>query len=286
MVKAALYGKKVKLDEKIPGEDITFRAAISDGYYLNSVSGNPAASEEIIPLLSPFLLITYAHTASDPIANCLRNMLELEQHFYWECFEHFHGHYEILRRLLYEGQMLSLAEFYNFPKLNNAAPLKFKLAPKQFFNLKQHFPQFPPHRLEDDVTLSAADLQKSVVKPARDNPGFDLAIIEVANPTTMAVAIECRFSEPGADTKLTQTEVQKKHQLTRTAFASVLKRSIIGKALDRHSVVLVVVAYRELAGMQVNELENTIVLGRAELQALYSPTLTTRPQFYMDTDKE
>ena len=158
MVKAALIGEAVDVDDIIPGESMTYRQAIIEGYYLNSMD-----NIKIIPQLSPILLLCYAHNTLSSgssvedvqLAQSIFKLLELEQN--WTCyvselifnniqsFEHFHGHYEILRRLLYKDQHISLAKFYKFPKLAKFTDFTFKSTNKEIIELTTHFPNRPIH---------------------------------------------------------------------------------------------------------------------------------------------
>jgi hypothetical protein len=87
-----------------------------------------------------------------------------------------------------------------------------------------------------------------------------------------------------------------KRQLTEKAFephlegGELFRKSTVGKlGLKADDIVLVICAFRELTkdlADVANLPKNTIVLGKEELQTIYSPTLASRPQFLSSLVKE
>jgi hypothetical protein len=63
------------------------------------------------------------------------------------------------------------------------------------------------------------DINSAVIVPGNGNPGFDIINFEtIANGRAIAIAVECRFSEPGTTTQVSLGEVKEKRCLTEKEF--------------------------------------------------------------------
>jgi len=100
----------------------------------------------------------------------------------------------------------------------------------------------------------------SVIVPAKNNPGFDIC---TRNAKTL-IAIEMRWSE--GSTSITLSDIVEKQKL-----------------LPEGNVVLVVLAYRDLAAdvKPENLPPRVMVLDWQRMRELYGPTLAGRPQFWV-----
>jgi len=304
LIKAALRGVPVNLSDS-PDEDkmVSYRDYIMMGYYLNTI--NPD-SKELIPRLSPLLLAIFAwkflndkENVRYNVALCIRNMLQLESHFGWEQFEHFHLYWERLRRLMYQGEQVTIGSYYRLESSENTSDQPFVLEPKTIYELVHHFPSVTKENPMGDAVVKngrfITKLDKGIFKPAANNPGFDIVVFEAGK----AIAIECRFSNPEASTVLPLEDALRKRQLTEKAFephiegGELFGKSTVGKlGLKADDIVLVICAFRELTNDFADDNivtklpKNTIVLGKHDLQSIYSPTLASRPQFLSSLVKE
>jgi hypothetical protein len=240
LVYAALKGAVVNLDTKIGAA--TFRQHIVDGLFLNALSADESAA---VPLLSPLILRRWAHTrlATDEgsipiVAKRILCMMVLTPNFTWQQYEMFHAHWEVMRRAIFQdGETVSLLSFYT---------------PATFIDLDKHLVSSVPNNLTFTVhhkkgvkqltghyrTCATSEKDPEMVcLPAAGNPGFDVVSLE-KTPTaqTLAICVECRFSQPGAKTPLSLVTVQSKREFTLAEMES--------SSLDQ--VVLVVCAFRRL----------------------------------------
>ncbi len=62
----------------------------------------------------------------------------------------------------------------------------------------------------DDQIIDEKTLRSNFWKPAANNPGFDLLVVE----GDFVVAVECKFSAPDVDTRLLQSKVEAQNYAT------------------------------------------------------------------------
>jgi len=288
LIKPALKGKLVSITDTPDGLK-SYRDYLSMGFYLNSSDG---AASHFVPRLSPLLLMIFAeHHAKSEVrssehecAKVLLSMLQLEPKFTWQQYEQFHVHWEVLYRILFHGEIHTLSSLYHSGAKNLCSNPSFTLLKKDInlCKLDTEFP--PPHGLSG---ILPNKLKHQVFVPYPDNPGFDVFYIEEQpkskSAEPIAVCVECRFSDPKATTALSLAEVHDKHQKTHKQFASYLPKggeSLCGLTLKEKNIFLVVCAYHKIPCFANNTLpSNTIVLGREQLNHLYTPSLSSRPQF-------
>jgi len=282
LIKPALRGKEVSPSSKPDGLK-TFRNYLSMGIYLNSVKGE----EDFIPRLSPLLLMIFAERKTGPdadtttstyqCAKVLLAMFELEPNFNWQQYEKFHAYWEVLYRILFSGEKCSLSLFYGAGAKNLVVDPAIVLSTKSadLCMLPTHFPPTKP------THVLPLDLERKVVVPYLDNPGFDLVYSEKRHEYGhIIVCVECRFSIPQAATVLSLEEVTNKHKLVHERFSSYLsgEKSLCGLKITGKDLYLVVCAYRKTFVQGVLP-SNTIVLGQEQLEKLYTASLSSRPQF-------
>jgi hypothetical protein len=285
LIKPALRGKEVS-PSSMPDGLKTYQEYLSSGIYLNSVEGG----SKFVPRLSPLLLMIFAERNTGPDADtntptykCARvilSMLELEPNFGWQQYEKFHAHWEVLYRNLFSGENCTLSSFYGLEGeklLANDPVITLSSKSTDLCELPNHFPP------KDSTDVLPSDLECQVVVPYLDNPGFDLVYSEKrqGDAQPIVVCVECRFSIPNATTVLSLGEVETKHQLVYERFSvSLGEKSLCGLKLGKEDIYLVVCAFRKTFVVTAEKLpSNTIVLGREQLKRLYTPSLSSRPQF-------
>jgi hypothetical protein len=169
--------------------------------------------------MSPLQLISFANknlNSDDKelkqIASCLYRIIDVKPKFGWKEYEKFHAEWEYLYRYLFSGQTKTMQDIY---KKEFANDKEFVVNPKEIVELPHHFPQ----GISDKIN----NLYSEVMKPADGNPGFDIINFEkdAKNKKLFAIAIECRFSQPGTTTFLSLDEVKEKRRLTDEAFKKI-----------------------------------------------------------------
>ena len=247
---------------------------------------------QFIPILAPLQLIAFAEnfieikdTEEKQIADHLLRMLELEPNFGWHEYERFHAEWEALYRLLCCGEVISLQEIYRKKLMKNPSFIAKNKVVKQLDH------QF------SNISKSIPNPLSTVLIPADGNAGFDILNFEQCENKEIAIAVECRFSQPGTQTWLSVKDVEKKYEQTKTTFKS--KSKIYFQVCDltfffadknipninQDDVYLVVCAYRKLEREFENvKFPNVIVLGIPDLQTIYTPTLASQPQFILTHD--
>lgn len=203
-LKAALLGGSTKIGDTLFGLDVS--KEISNGTFVNS--DIHSEYQLLIPKLSPFSLRVYSHTVAaqvhDDIASAIDNMLRDEEGFSWCDYERFHAYWEVLKRLLYQGDIMQLSQFYN---LNYSRGPKFVLKQKSVKRLEVDFATFLKQ-----TNPTTEQLQSFVYLPKDGNEGFDIAIFEENDITkeVFAILVECKFSRPTATTSVSGPTVQNK----------------------------------------------------------------------------
>jgi hypothetical protein len=170
------------------------------------------------------------------VARCILNMMKLTPKFTWQQYEQFLAEWEVMRRALFHGENVSVRGFYT--------PANFVGMDKQLVNSIPDDLTFEVHRKAGVKALSGhyrtcateKDLSNVVCLPAAGNLGFDVvSLVMTPAAFTLAICVECRFSQPGAKTVLSLETVRHKHTHTVAETAS---------SIDE--VVLVVCAFRRL----------------------------------------
>jgi ribosomal protein L15 len=280
-IQAALRGDSVYGTDQIAGFTVPFRVLVAKGIFLNTFD----ESEKTVPALHPLALLLWAdehlnHPLAGHVARIISSMLDHEPtDFQDHVFEKFHAHFEALRRALFHGEETDIMNSY----------------PSTTFSHSKSQAIFTYHqcRIENkDTTVKTtanmgALLKDAILRPAENNPGFDLLLLE-GEKEKFALCIECKYFKPGAATKITANEILEKYDLAIEQLEPHFKE--LGLA-GQEKVFLVVAAFRDIMGVdlekKVEKLEEKkasriIVLGRKELERLYTQTLASRPQFYAE----
>jgi hypothetical protein len=263
--------------------------------------------------MTPFILRKYAETIKpDKVEETFRrrieNLLNLEPNFGFKQYEEFHARWECIQRLI-ASDNISISSLY---KLDTQTPIRaFSPSVKSFLQL--------PHLFSNsDEVKSESTLLENVIMPAESNPGFDIVTMEnTVDEKQIAIAIECRFSQPGSTTQLTLGEIQEKRELTLREFEKIKGKGHFivcflffniylifcfseGPVanLKEEDIYLIVCAFRNLQNgvlphsieypkgeskeeSKPKPLRNTIILGKERLSKIYGPTLANRPQFLL-----
>ncbi len=84
---------------------------------------------------------------------------------------------------------------------------------KKILELNHHFSEATKKEIDN--------LLEPIIFPAEGNKGFDILNIEkTTKDKLVAVAVECRFSEPGSTKQLSLEEVVKKQEATQRVLQS------------------------------------------------------------------
>ncbi len=120
-------------------------------------------------------------------------------------------------------------------------------------------------------------------------------------PEPIVLCVECRFSDPEAKTVLSKLDVKRKRDETVRQFRPYFRTGIKslatsiftyidmntgacfnGFTIKEENLYLVICAFREMNNNVCEDIpSNTIVLDRVQLEALYTPSLATHPQFIL-----
>jgi len=85
-----------------------------------------------------------------------------------------------------------------------------------------------------------------ILVPAKGNNGFNVIIFEETKeqePRTIALAIECQFSQPDARSLLSMEEIHKKWDLTQKAFTA---SKGLPNLKPNRDIYLIIAAWRDL----------------------------------------
>lgn len=220
VVKAALAGKAMPLDTEIGRSPLS--ELIAKGTYINtSVTG----ASMVVPKLSPLLLRAFAYDLpidrdARLVVTCLNSMLWVEINFNPLLYEDFHASWEIMHHILHEDTSdadraaITLPQFYGLKVGHKLNDTRFIPTRKEgVARLAGHFPS-PDALAEITKPESLLDF---VFLPAANNPGFDIVFFEKKEGGGhVAINIECRYSEEGATTALSESDVTKKYDLVRS----------------------------------------------------------------------
>eukprot|EP00026_Physarum_polycephalum_P005494 Phypoly_transcript_05529.p1 GENE.Phypoly_transcript_05529~~Phypoly_transcript_05529.p1 ORF type:complete len:316 (-),score=26.77 Phypoly_transcript_05529:213-1160(-) len=290
IIKAALRGTRVAYADKVPGTGMIYGEHLSKGTFINSPGGVKFEGDTVfkfVPTMSPLQLLIFAFdNVSDewsenyPIAKSIIQLFNLEPNFNFQQFEEFHANYECLRRNLFLGEPNTMSRLYRAPMVAGSNNGIFHLSSKSPHILK--WPgNFPG---SDTLCLKKENLAHVIMPTSKINKGFDVVCFNDG----VITAIECRFSGD-TDTTLTIDDVQKKRRYTEEQFRPHFKKGgfLHGLSLTEDNLFLVICAFRRVAkDVQQNLPKNTIVLDRAMLQNLYTPSLSSQSQFVLQHLKE
>jgi len=218
------------------------------------------------------------------VARAIMAMLDLEPNFTWQQYEQFHAHFEILKRTLFSGTLVTVSGIYlGAAQAANSNDPSFRLSCKSSVcKWPSHFPHSLTSNPESNPAFSAEFLAQHVFIPHAGNPGFDLAYFEKSEKgDPIIICVECRFSEPTAATKLNRDAVLEKRKNTIEQFRPYFEGvSLGGLTVTEENLFLVICAFRYVTkNAKTNLPKNTLVLDRDMLVSLYSPSLASRPQF-------
>jgi hypothetical protein len=167
-------------------------------------------------MFSPICLLAYAYDEDtdfddeeSQLVSTLKDLLLLKPNFGFRQLELFHANWEVLQRLLRSGETVDLFKFYH---LKGKSGVRIPMTSKRVEKLKHHFSS----NIEQ---VKDMDLNSIVLVSGDGNPGFDLINFETTeNGSSIAIAVECRFSAPGTTTQLSLDEVKEKRRLTEIEF--------------------------------------------------------------------
>ncbi|RHZ53390.1 hypothetical protein Glove_442g7 [Diversispora epigaea] len=319
IIKKALLGDAISLACEIENtwRTYTLRDLISTGIYINSLTDDDEALN-VIPTLSPvglqyFCIFNKNNTNNDvkTVTKILRDLLTTEYSFDDEVmdgkpFERFHANWELLYRVLRdEGMKISLCMIYGLPDIDQPEiELRHKIGIARLES--KEFP--PPDEICDAAGKSIENFVNYVLIPTKkNNGGFDMVIFErkVGDTGYIAINIECKFSYPKSATKLSNNEIKVKYEHTRNKYLSHVRYdskrtrkstmewnkgtyydcSDVGKLkMTIDDIYLVFVAWRDVEPLnnEIKNNKNIIIVKRENLEKIYTPSLVTRPQFYID----
>ncbi|GET62012.1 hypothetical protein RIR_jg12171.t1 [Rhizophagus irregularis DAOM 181602=DAOM 197198] len=276
VVKLALLGEYVRLDTMVKVtacKELSVKDLITSGVYINSVT-NQDDVNEVIPTLTLvslyyFCMKTVEGDDAKTVARILKNLFHVEDHFDLKsndgkAFEKFHMNLELLYRALHHRNKddhedrteMGLHEIYGLCLPNQSKEVKIRIQRKNIVTLHMSI-EFPSKdgKINDSRGIEINDhLDKYMFVPTKsNNSGFEMVMFEekANGGGYIALNIECKFSWPESKTVL-----------------SMVWRDI-GKLDD-----------------EILNNKNIIIVGRKELEKIYSPSLVSRPQFYGDIQKK
>ena len=282
----ALLCMKVQLSDKAWFSERTYSDLVAEGRYINS----KGEDMYVIPTLSYIALYRFAVFAEfseseivQLIGRHLRDII-LHDFNFNQSFEHFHAHWEALRRTVqfyydtkihHPTRLRSILDYYNNPFgywLYTALYNRHEFATSSFMVGPTELKQLD-HQWRVDTVLS----MDNVIMPGDNNPGFDLAIPVsgvdgngIAN--TQLQLIELKYSQPQCNSTIDMIEIRNKHKQA---------MKCIGNNMLVNNVYLIFVCYRnlqlELKGKTEELPRNVLVLDRNDLDRLYGPSLVSRP---------
>ncbi|EXX56553.1 hypothetical protein RirG_215140 [Rhizophagus irregularis DAOM 197198w] len=126
-------------------------------------------------------------------------------------------------------------------------------------------------------------LDKYMFVPTKsNNSGFEMVMFEekANGGGYIALNIECKFSWPESKTDKYLPHVNQKRQSKEPPIRKL--RMEIG------DIYLILVVWRDIGKLddEILNNKNIIIVGRKELEKIYSPSLVSRPQFYGDIQKK
>lgn len=181
----------------------------------------------------------------------------------------------MLYRILFEGETRVLSSLYNGMNTLCVDPT-ISLSHKVVKTLPTHFPS--------KQGVSSSDLEHMVFVPAKNQAGYDIIYVEkqATSDESVIVCVECRFSDITASSTLSLPDINKKYKLVQDRFRPYFSGSLLyGHSVKEENTFLIFCAFRKLSNEIVvgNLPKNIIVMGREQLKGLYTPSLSSRPQF-------
>jgi len=159
--------------------------------------------------------------------------------------------------------------------------------------------QFPGKESERDAIIvldekgqgrKVTKIPESVIMvPGVNNRGFDIGLgLPLYTGGQGFLCFEMRYSKPASTTKEPLKGILRKKALVDTDFVKEFAGETKEEDQSRLRLApgalwLIVICFRKLTGFNPSSLPlNTLVFGPDRVQALYGPTLASRPQFVME----
>ncbi|RHZ53525.1 hypothetical protein Glove_441g114 [Diversispora epigaea] len=291
IIKKALLGDAISLACVIENtwRTYTLRDLISTGIYINSLTDGDEVFN-VIPTLSPvglrYFCISHKNNTNNDVktvTKILRDLLTTEYSFDDEVmdgkpFERFYANWELLYRVLRgEGMKISLCMIYGLPYIDQPEiELRHKIGIARLES--KEFP--PPDEICDAAGKSIENFVNYVLIPTKkNNSGFDMVIFERKIKEKYEHTRNKYLSHVRCDSKRTRKSTMKWSKGT------YYDRSDVGKLkMIIDDIYLVFVAWRgvEPLNNEIKNNKNIIIVKREILKKIYTPSLVTRPQFYID----
>eukprot|EP00743_Colponemidia_sp_Colp-15_P008964 GILK01009781.1.p1 GENE.GILK01009781.1~~GILK01009781.1.p1 ORF type:complete len:829 (+),score=113.02 GILK01009781.1:316-2487(+) len=255
MVKPAVLGQLVNLDDCPDGSNNTYLQLAMNSMYLNTIEPDQT---EFIPKMSTILMRKFAGQIytreSDPLeakfAGVLNKLLDMSLQMPPASFESFHAHFELCRQTLLQDQVTSVKDNYKDAmswSTEDLGALKLQISGSSIVRSESFFPTVPNVLNECGVVRTYP----------HSNPGFDASVLyncyrhsstegSGQDLRKLALFFETRYSANDSTTKLTAEEVIEKTCLTMEAFHGALKAGNVVEP-SNVDVCLVVVAYRNVS---------------------------------------
>ncbi|CAB4481391.1 unnamed protein product [Rhizophagus irregularis] len=299
VVKLALLGEHVRLDTKVKvtvDKELSVKDLIASGVYINSVT-KQADITKVIPTLTLESLETVEGGDAKTVAGILKNLFHVEDHFDLKsndgkAFEKFHMNWEFLYRALHHRDKddhedrteMGLHEIYGLclpdPPSPNFRPMQ-NTEPNQPIQ-RGPSPYRPQPQSEEDGNIYDSrgneikdHLDKYMFVPTKsNNKGFEM---------------------PDSKTVLSSKEIKEKYKHMKDKYLPHVnqkrqsKESPVRKLrMEIGDIYLILVVWRDIGKLddEILNNKNIIIVGRKELEKIYSPSLVSRLQFYGDIQKK
>jgi hypothetical protein len=291
VVRMALSGRLVGL-EKMVG-DSTVEQLLARGVFLNSeVDLNGAL--RFVPRLSIMRLRVFAlHAAisakpgilSQDDSNLLESMavpaLRTDPQYDSRDMEHFHAHWEVLVRLVGWTGKMSVHDFYHrsgkadIPRWTEGVTIDFCAKKDGIVSQSE----------EGSIVggFFATPNCESVYVVRNSRNGFDMVLFErKVGGGHVAIFIDTKYSNPGAETHLDASEVGRKWELCRQWCQK--SEAIETLRVTAEDCFLVVPSWRNACSglrerISLERNGHILLLDRSDLTELYTPTLASRPHW-------
>jgi hypothetical protein len=244
---------------------------IKRGIFINSVD-----SDRIVPEVSTFFLKCWAtNNLQDPLGYLLSQIFRLDSIVSWgsASYETYHSYWHAIRSYCFltkDQECLPIRSFYGYKGIISNTWKERSIVVNKAMSVR---------------SVTIADIKNSgtrfdiVYLLGKNNPGFDSITFFIDScGSHIALATENRFSEPGASTTLSPTDVKRKYNLMkksiRTSFHIPIRR-----------VYFILCYWRKVpqylddlaSGKKSDKLpKNTLLLRKKDLEFLYGP-LSRRP---------
>jgi hypothetical protein len=283
-VKVALRGRKVTLDTKV--SENTIEEAGARGFFFNFQkfydvdleSSRRPSEKEVIPMISPLSLIRFANAINRDnvtLATSIHQLLATTHQENWMAYEKFQYNWETVRRILFQGEKISIYEHYfKIPHSKYKYPT-FTLSEKMVQPLEGHITQSN----HQDYGST-----KKVYVPAR-NPLFDYVYYEETDQGKSVIVVDLKHSKKkeNTDTVLTMNWDLQYAKIVRIFGGMIILSltSIIG-SFKIQNIFYVCCSLQLIKTLPLHP--NIFVLQRQHLLALYTPSLACRPLFFADVE--